>query len=147
MSTCSGASACRPRDAGRAYGTRGWRWRGRYAISKLGWIREHQAKIQDQARRHGASLSSARVTTCGDGAICISIVERDGEALRVDSITARLLLACQPGSNPAKRNSRRMSGKALLHEEVPALIRTMGAEARVKSNGYFFQRMKTKWGS
>ena len=41
-----------------------------YAISKLGWIREQQEKLQAQARETPASSSSGKVITCGAGAIC-----------------------------------------------------------------------------
>ena len=40
-----------------------------YAISKLGWIREQQKKLVNQAREHPASLSIGRAIPFGDGAI------------------------------------------------------------------------------
>ena len=37
--------------------------------------------------------------------------------------------------------------KSLLHRVVPPLIRKWERKLGVKVNGYFLQRMKTKWGS
>jgi predicted metal-dependent hydrolase len=37
--------------------------------------------------------------------------------------------------------------KSLLHEAIPALIREWEPKLRMKVQGYFLQRMKTKWGS
>jgi predicted metal-dependent hydrolase len=37
--------------------------------------------------------------------------------------------------------------KSLLHNVIPALIAKWELKLKVKVNGYFLQRMKTKWGS
>ena len=37
--------------------------------------------------------------------------------------------------------------KALLHQEVPGVIERWQPRLGIRVNGYFLQRMKTKWGS
>jgi predicted metal-dependent hydrolase len=53
----------------------------------------------------------------------------------------------RPGSDKAKRAEvMHQWHKELLHEAVPPLIRKWEAKLGVKVQGYFLQRMKTKWG-
>jgi hypothetical protein len=54
----------------------------------------------------------------------------------------------RPGSD-AKRRADVMHEwhKSLLHNIVPSLIEKWEPKLKVKVNGYFLQRMKTKWGS
>jgi predicted metal-dependent hydrolase len=54
----------------------------------------------------------------------------------------------RPGSDPAKRAEVIHAWhKSLLHDAAPELIRKWEPKLGVKVDGYFLQRMKTKWGS
>lgn len=60
----------------------------------------------------------------------------------------RITLSVRPGSSRTKRESVMHDWhKALLHAELPPLIRKWERKLGVDVAGYFLQRMKTKWGS
>jgi hypothetical protein len=60
----------------------------------------------------------------------------------------RITLAVRPGSGAAtKAEVIHNWHKSLLHGVIPALVRKWEPKLGVKVNGYFLQRMKTKWGS
>ena len=60
----------------------------------------------------------------------------------------RITLTVRPGSDAAKRAEVIHEWhKSLLHEAVPPLIEKWESKLKVRSTGYFLQRMKTKWGS
>lgn len=60
----------------------------------------------------------------------------------------RITLSVRPGSDTLKRaNVLHKWHKRLLHGVVPDMIARWEPRLRVKVEGYFLQRMKTKWGS
>lgn len=77
----------------------------------------------------------------------MTIVYRDGKpCVALDH--KRITLTVRPGSDAAKRAEVIHEWhKALLHNEVPPLIRRWERKLKVDVRGYFLQRMKTKWGS
>lgn len=117
-----------------------------YAISKLGWIREQQARMREQARETPRRLVTRESHAVWGRRYLLSVVEKDEKpAVRLShrSIT----LTVRPGSDVAKRAEILHEWhKALLHEAVPPLIRRWEVKLGVTVSGYFLQRMKTKWG-
>lgn len=70
--------------------------------------------------------------------------------LRKSPVTAdrRITLTVRPGADAGKRAQVMHEWhKCLLHQTVPPLIEQWEQRLGVKVNGYFLQRMKTKWGS
>jgi len=60
----------------------------------------------------------------------------------------RIVLTVRPGTTPEKRGEAlHQWHKRLLHEAIPPLIKKWEQVLGVAVNGYFLQRMKTKWGS
>jgi len=118
-----------------------------YAISKLGWIREQQAKLRAQAREPARRFVGRESHYLWGRRYLLSVVEKDAKPF-VHLSHRRITLSVRPGSSPAKREEV-MHGwhKALLHEAVPPLIRKWEAKLGVTVSAYFLQRMKTKWGS
>ncbi len=58
-----------------------------------------------------------------------------------------ITLTVRPGSSTAEADAVMHEWhKALLHAEVPELIRKWEPKLGVQVSGYFLQRMKTKWG-
>ncbi len=118
-----------------------------YAISKLGWIRNQQEKLNKQVRetprrfvereshylwgrRHLMTIRYLNVRPC------VSVDHK------------RITLIVRPGSDAAKRAKIAHEWhKSILHEVIPTLIRKWEPKLKVKVAGYFLQRMKTKWGS
>src|SRR3984957_17940157 len=118
-----------------------------YAISKLGWIREQQQKLTNQARETPRKYINRESHSLWGRRHLMTIVHRDGKpfvALDHKPIT----LTMRPGSDPAKRAEVVHEWhKALLHEQVPLFIQSWERKLKVNVRGYFLQRMKTKWGS
>jgi predicted metal-dependent hydrolase len=118
-----------------------------YAISKLGWIREQQQKLANQARETTRKFINRESHSLWGRRHLMTIIDRDGKPF-VALDHKRIILTIRPGSDGAKRAEVIHEWhKALLHEQVPALIRKWERKLKVNVRGYFLQRMKTKWGS
>jgi predicted metal-dependent hydrolase len=117
-----------------------------YAASKIGWIRDQQAKLLGQARETPRQFVERESHYLWGRRYLLSLVEKDVKPfVRLDH--RRITLTVRPGSTPAKREEvMREWHRALLHQAVPPLIRKWEAKFGVEVAGYFLQRMKTKWG-
>ena len=117
-----------------------------YAVSKLGWIRDQQAKLRSQARETPRQFVERESHYLWGRRYLLSVIEKD-EKPSVQLGHRRITLSVRPGSTIAKREEiMHKWHKSLLHEAVPALIRKWEAKLQVAVAGYFLQRMKTKWG-
>lgn len=118
-----------------------------YAISKLGWIREQQARLSKQARETPRQFVERESHYLWGRRHLLTVVQRDAKP----SVTLdhkRLTLTVRPESSKSKRAEVIHEWhKSLLHALVPALIKKWEPRLKVKVAGYFLQRMKTKWGS
>jgi predicted metal-dependent hydrolase len=117
-----------------------------YAASKIGWIRDQQAKLLGQARETPRQFVERESHYLWGRRYLLSIVEKDIKPfVRLDH--RRITLTVRPGSSPAKREEVMQEWhRSLLHEAIPPLIRKWEAKLGVEVAGYFLQRMKTKWG-
>lgn len=118
-----------------------------YAISKLGWIRQQQAKLNDQARETPRKFIERESHYLWGRRHLLSVTYRDAKP-SVSFNHKRIALIVRPGSGSGKRAEVIHDWhKSLLHGVVPALIKKWEPKLKVKVTGYFLQRMKTKWGS
>jgi len=118
-----------------------------YAISKLAWIREQQAKLKNQARETPRQFVERESHYLWGRRYLLTVVEQDTRPF-VSLDHKRITLTVRPGSNQAKRAEVMHEWhKGLLHESVPPLIAKWEQKLGVKVAGYYLQRMKTKWGS
>lgn len=118
-----------------------------YAISKLGWIRTQQAKLQAQARETPRQFVERESHYLWGRRHLLTVVESDVKPF-VSVDHKRITLTVRPGSGAAKRAEVMHEWhKSLLHEVAPRLIGKWELKLGVKLAGYFLQRMKTKWGS
>lgn len=117
-----------------------------FAVTKLGWIREQQAKLRGQARETPRQLVERESHFLWGRRHLLSVVERDVRpAVTVDH--RRITLTVRPGSTAEKRRAVLHAWhRALLHEAVPPLIAKWEPTLGVEVSAYFLQRMKTKWG-
>ena len=117
-----------------------------YAASKIGWIRDQQAKLLGQARETPRQFVERESHYLWGRRYLLSLVEKNVKPfVRLDH--RRITLTVRPGSTPAKREEVMQEWhRALLHEAVPPLIRKWETKLVVEVAGYFLQRMKTKWG-
>jgi predicted metal-dependent hydrolase len=117
-----------------------------YAASKLGWIREQQAKMREQARETPRQFVERESHYLWGRRYLLTVKEEDIKPF-VHLGHRSITLTVRPGSIRAKRETVMHEWyKALLHEAVPPLIKKWERKLNVKASGYFLQRMKTKWG-
>ena len=118
-----------------------------YAISRLGWIRQQQAKLKSQARETPRKFIERESHYLWGRRLLLSVTYRDAKP-SVSLDHKRITLTVRPGSDFGRRAEVIHDWhKSLLHEVVPALIEKWQRKLKVKVTGYFLQRMKTKWGS
>jgi len=117
-----------------------------YAASKLGWIRDQQAKLRGQARETPRQFVERESHYLWGWRYLLSVREEEAKP-SVRMSHRSITLTVRPGSGSAKRAAVMHEWhKSLLREVVPELIRKWEPRLGVKVAGYFLQRMKTKWG-
>lgn len=118
-----------------------------YAITKLGWIREQQRRLCSQARETPRQFTERESHYLWGRRHLLTVVQRNAKpTVTVDH--RRITLSIRPNSPRAKRAEVMHAWhKAQLHVAIPRLIAKWEPRLGVKVNGYFLQRMKTKWGS
>ena len=118
-----------------------------YAITRLGWIRQQQAKLKNQARETPRKFIERESHYLWGKRHLLSVAYRDAKP-SVSLDHKRITLTVRPGTG-AQRRAEVIHDwhKSLLHEAVPPLIQKWESKLKVKVAGYFLQRMKTKWGS
>ena len=118
-----------------------------YAISRLGWIRQQQEKLRNQARETPRQFIERESHYLWGRRHLMTIKHREAKpAVTLDH--KRIMLTVRAGSDAEKRAEVIHEWhKSLLHEVVPALIKKWERKLKVNITGYFLQRMKTKWGS
>ncbi len=118
-----------------------------FAISKLAWIKQQQLNFKNQSREAPRKLVT-RETHFLWGRRYLLQVRNEEKKPSVEIDHRRIVLTARLGADAATREVvLHQWHKGLLHEAVPALIRKWERRIGVKVNGYFLQRMKTKWGS
>lgn len=117
-----------------------------YAISKLGWIRAQQEKLQAQSRETPRQFVERESHYLWGRRYLLSVVEQDAKpGVKLDH--RRITLTIRPSSSPEKREEVMHDWhRALLHQTIPALIEKWQPVLGVAVSAYFLQRMKTKWG-
>ncbi len=118
-----------------------------YAITKLGWIREQQKHLREQARETPRQFIERESHYLWGRRYLLTTIERDAKpSISIDH--KRITLNVRPGSDQSKRASIVHEWhKSLLHKLIPALISKWEPKLGVQVKAYFLQRMKTKWGS
>ena len=104
-----------------------------YAISKLGWIREQQARLRGQARETQRQFVERESHYLWGRRHLLTVVERDASpAVAVDH--KRITLSVRPGTDRAKR-ARIMHEwhKALLHKFITSLSTRWAPKIGVKA--------------
>jgi len=118
-----------------------------YAISRLGWIRDQQAKLRGQSREPSRQFVERESHYLWGRRYLLSVREEEARP-SVQLSHRRITLTVRPGSGREKREAVMQEWhRSLLHGEVPKLIRRWEPQLNVRVAGYFLQRMKTKWGS
>lgn len=118
-----------------------------YALSKLRWIREQQAKLLGQARETPRQFVERESHYLWGRRYLFSVREQEAKpSVRLSH--RRITLIVRPGSSREQRQAVIHEWhKSLLHAVVPGLIRKWESKLELEVAGYYLQRMKTKWGS
>ena len=118
-----------------------------YAITKLGWIRAQQKKLDSQARETPRQFVGRESHYLWGRRYLLALKYHDAKPfILLDH--KRITLTVRPDSNAEKRAEVMHEWhKSLLHAVVPQIIMKWERKLKVKVAGYFLQRMKTKWGS
>ncbi|MEN4752697.1 SprT family zinc-dependent metalloprotease [Pseudomonas sp. Ps21-P2] len=118
-----------------------------YAISRLGWIREQQNKLEAQARESPRQFVE-RESHYVWGRRYLMVVNHLDSKPSVVLDHKRITLTVRPGSEAHKRAQVLHEWQKLqLHAVVPMLIEEWERKLGVRVASYYLQRMKTKWGS
>lgn len=118
-----------------------------YAISKLGWIRDQQAKLRAQARETPRQFIERESHYLWGRRYLLNVIEQDTRP-GVSLSHKHIKLIVRPGSSQEKRAEVIHEWhKRLLHDAAPPLIGRWERKLGVKVTSYYLQRMKTKWGS
>lgn len=118
-----------------------------YAISKLGWIRSQQTKLQQQNRETPRQFVKRESHYLWGRRYLLNVEEKEARpCIKLDH--KRITLRVRPSSSLEKRAQVMHEWhKRQLHEAVPPLIKRWETKLEVTVNRYYLQRMKTKWGS
>jgi hypothetical protein len=118
-----------------------------YAISRLGWIRQQRQRFHEQQREQPRQFVTRESHHLWGRRYLMTVTEADVKPhVKLDH--RRIHLVVRPSASQAKKAEVMHEWhKALLHAEVPSLIARWERKLGVKVNGYYLQRMKTKWGS
>jgi len=118
-----------------------------FAISKLGWIREQQSRFSAQAREAPRRYVERETHLLWGRHHLLRVRFEDSKPM-VKADHRQIVLTVRPGSSADKRAEVMHEWhKGLLHHAIPGLIAAWQPRLGVRVNGYFLQRMKTKWGS
>ena len=118
-----------------------------FAVTKLGWIREQQRRLAEQARETDRQFIERESHYLWGRRYLMTVEHRAAKpSVRLDH--RRITLTVRPGSDAVKRAAVIHDWhKRLLHQAVPVLIDKWAGRLQVTVRGYFLQRMKTRWGS
>jgi predicted metal-dependent hydrolase len=118
-----------------------------FAISKLGWIKKQQKRVQEQERETPREYLDRESHYVWGKRYLLDVVEQD-RSPGVELKHHKMLLRVRSGSN-------KLIKEAILHkwyrEQVksaaPPMLEKWQRLMGVEAEGFFVQRMKTKWGS
>jgi predicted metal-dependent hydrolase len=118
-----------------------------FAISKLGWIKRQQKKIQEQDRETPREYLDRESHYVWGKRYLLKVVEKDATPC-VEVRHSTLILRIRSGSSDKKKQAV-LDGwyREQLKETIPPLVAKWEALMGVKVEKFFVQRMKTKWGS
>jgi predicted metal-dependent hydrolase len=118
-----------------------------FAISKLGWIKQQQKKLQEQQRETPREYLDRESHYVWGKRYLLEVIEID-QPPSIELKHNRMLLRVRPDTDENRRQVL-VEGwyREQLKNAVPPLIARWEPLMGVKANRFFVQRMKTKWGS
>jgi predicted metal-dependent hydrolase len=118
-----------------------------FAISKLGWIRQQQQKLQEQERETPREYLDRESHYVWGKRYLLKIVEQDAAPI-VSLQHSTLWLQVRPGTDEARKQAVVAEWyREQIKEAAPPLIAKWEPSMGVKVTRIFVQHMKTRWGS
>lgn len=118
-----------------------------FAVSKLGWIKQQQRKLQEQERETLRDYVDGESHFVWGKRYLLKIIEAE-EPPSVEIKHSQLWLQIRPRSDRLKKQEVLEEWfRQLLKQAVPPLIEKWEPRLGVKVERFFVRRMKTKWGS
>ncbi|HKH43716.1 MAG TPA: SprT family zinc-dependent metalloprotease [Thermoanaerobaculia bacterium] len=118
-----------------------------FAISKLDWIKQQQAKLREQERETPREYVERESHYVWGKRYLLTVTESD-EPPAIELKHSRMILRVRPGTDEARRRALVEAWyRERLKEAVPPLLARWQPLLDVKVEKWFVQRMKTKWGS
>lgn len=118
-----------------------------FAISKLGWIKKQQQKLQEQERETPREYLDRESHYLWGKRYLFKVNEKDTPAYVSLKHNNMVLHISPDASNERKQDVLAEWYREKLKEVVPALIAKWEPLLGVRVEKTFYQRMKTKWGS
>ena len=118
-----------------------------FAVSKLGWIKAQQKKLQEQDRETPREYLDRESHYVWGTRYLLEVIEAD-EAPSVELTHSWMLLRVRPGADESKKEAIVQEWyRDQIKEAVPPLIAKWEPRMGVEIDRFFVQRMKTRWGS
>jgi predicted metal-dependent hydrolase len=118
-----------------------------FAISRLGWIKKQQQKLQEQVRETPREYLDRESHYLWGRRYLFKVEEKESAAY-VSLKHNQMVLHIRPGSSDERKQDLLAEWyREKLKEVVPALIAKWEPLLGVRVENTFYQRMKTKWGS
>jgi predicted metal-dependent hydrolase len=118
-----------------------------FAISKLDWIKQQQAKLRGQERESPREYLDRESHYLWGRRYLLTVTENDAPPA-IELKHRRMILRVRPGTGQEKREALVEEWyRERLKEAVPPLLGRWEPLLGVKAKRWFVQRMKTKWGS
>ncbi len=118
-----------------------------FAISKLGWIKSQQKKLQEQERETPREYLDRESHYVWGKRYLLKVIESD-EAPSVELKHSKMILLVRPGTNKGKKQAIVAEWyREQLKNAAPSVISKWELLMGVKVERFFVQQMKTKWGS
>lgn len=118
-----------------------------YAITRLGWIRRQQKKLQEQERETRREYLDRESHYLWGRRYLLKVLEKD-EAPRVTLKGSQMVLRVRPGTTAARRHELVEDWyRSQVREALPVLLRKWEKRFGVEVKKVHLQRMRTKWGS
>jgi predicted metal-dependent hydrolase len=118
-----------------------------FAISKLGWIKQQQKKLQEQERETPREYLDLESHYIWGRRYLLEVIEGN-EPPAVELNHSRMRLRIRSGTREGKKQDVVEEWyREQLRQAVPPLLAKWEPLIGVKVESFFVQRMKTKWGS
>jgi predicted metal-dependent hydrolase len=118
-----------------------------FAISKLDWIKQQQAKLREQEREPPREYVDRESHYVWGKRYLLTVTESD-EPPAIELKHRRMILRVRPHTDEDKRQALVEEWyREQLRQAAPPLLEHWQPVLGVKVERWFVQRMKTKWGS